>query len=172
MHPPSSTCWALISFHSPSIGHMSSYTLSLTTPAPAHTHMQDKQTHTHTEMLLKQPLCYLSPIPFLHFISSLPPHYKHNHSHIFFHQVPCVPQPPLTSPLVQFPLFSFLLLFHTPSFSMLLLPSSHFPLCCSSPHQSVSLRSDRDAGLWWRLPECQHISIHQHTHMHSLNTQE
>lgn len=77
-------------------------------------------------------------------------------------------------PLVRFPLFPFLLLFHTSSSSssLFLLPSSHFPLCCSSPHQSVSLRSDRDAGLWWRLPDCQHISIHQHTHMHTLNMQE
>lgn len=56
---------------------------------------------------------------------------------------------------------------HSPSFFL-----PHFPLCCSSPHQSEGLRSDRDAGLWWRLPDCQHISIHRNTHMHTLNKQE
>lgn len=49
---------------------------------------------------------------------------------------------------------------------------SHFPLCCSSPHQSAGLRSDRDAGFWWRLPDCQHISIHWNTHMHTLKWRE
>lgn len=168
--PPSSTCWALTSFHCPSIGHISYDTLSLTyTSSCSCTHA--RQTETYTDAIKTASLLFVTTsFPAFHLFSATTlqaqsqPH--------FLPPVPCVPLPPLTSPLVQFPLFSFLLLFHTSPSSVFLLTSSHFPLCCSSPHQSVSLRSDRDVELWWRLPECQHISIHQHTHMHTLNTQE
>lgn len=135
---------------------------------PAAQHPLEQTRQRYTQQLLNQPLLFLAYL----FVAVLP-----WHPFFFSHQVAGTLTPILTfqslHPEVQtsHPSVPSLLPHLLP-----LPPSScsppHFPLCCSSPHQSAVLRSDRDAGLWWRLPDCQHISIHRNTHMHTLNKQE
>lgn len=117
-------------------------------------HTRNTNRHTHLKVAIKSSLftVFLTTPPVLHpsfdaRVSSplLSPH-KHNHSHCFFPSLVFIqPYQILSSTLPSFhsaPL-SHLLLF---LFFLFLLFSAHFPLCCSSPHPSASLRSDRDVG--------------------------
>ncbi len=180
--PPPPARWVLTSFYSQSIGHISYYTLPLTyTSSCSYTHATQTETHTPTVAIKSTPSFWavfvtmppafsLHP-PFDAAISS--PRLCRHITAAFFPPSLVFIQPSqiLASSLPSFPSAPFSLLLLLLLLFFLLL-SSHFPLCCSSPHQSVSLRSDRVAGFWWRLPDCQHISIHQHTHMHTLNMQQ
>lgn len=181
--------WALTSFYSQSIGHISYYTLPLTyTSSCSYTHATQTETRTPTVAIKSASSflgCFCHHAFFLFppstlwscnlLTSPLQPHRRHNRGRVFFFfpvprfiqpsqilapSLPSFPSAPLSHHHLLLLLLSFLLL------------SSHFPLCCSSSHQSVSLRSDRVAGFWWRLPDCQHISIHHDTHMHTLNMQQ
>lgn len=131
-------------------------------PAPAHARTQDKQRHTQT--LLKQPPCYLSPLPFLHFTSSLLPHCKHNHSHIFCHLslvYLCLPSQVLWS---SFPFFHFCFSFTPPP-----PPSS-----CSPPlifhFAALPLISQSACGLTEMQGSdggCQSVSTYLFTNIHT-----